>query len=73
MQIVVHDEVAAVAAFLLKEVPAARLVGVATAVAALAPLLWGHHAAEEVPPLRIAHPAPTISDHGQRTLSVASG
>ena len=46
-------DVQAVAEFMQRSVPAARLVSVAAGVTAMAPLLWGHYAAEDVCPLML--------------------
>ena len=70
MDLIADQDVQSVVEFIQRSVPATRLVSVANAVAGIAPLLWGHHKAEEVLPLQLV--CPPISDGGRRTQSVAS-
>jgi hypothetical protein len=53
MNIAIDPDVLAVTEFLQARIPARRLVGVAEAVATLAPILWGQHAPEPVQALRL--------------------
>jgi hypothetical protein len=48
MNITIDDDVRAVAEFMQSSIATARLRSVANSVNALAPLLWGHYATEEV-------------------------
>jgi len=63
MELVIDDDVRAVAEFMQSRIPAARLVGVAAGVHAFAPLLWGRYAAEQVIPagLSPSDPQPPLS------------
>lgn len=69
MEIVCDPDVRAVLAFMHREIPAARLVGVAASVAIVGPVLWGHYQPEAVQALRLA--ADPISAYGPRTQSGA--
>ncbi|MGE0723254.1 MAG: hypothetical protein AB7O45_02705 [Alphaproteobacteria bacterium] len=58
MTLVMDPEVKEILTYMQRSLPAARLVPVATAIAAVAPILWGHFDAEvartlwlELPPL----------------------
>jgi hypothetical protein len=62
----VDPEVLAVAEFMQRRIPAARLLGVAAGMHALAPLLWGDYASERVHAIRLLADDPHI-------LSAASG
>jgi hypothetical protein len=59
-----------VAAFMMANVPAARLVAVAKTVGEMAPLLWGQYDPEQVQPtsFRVA----SISDRVERKLQDAT-
>jgi hypothetical protein len=58
-----------VAAYMVTNVPAARLVAVAKAIGEMAPLLWSHYTREQIEPLRLRQ-AP-ILDGDLRTRSDA--
>jgi hypothetical protein len=58
MDLIIDGDVQAVAEFMQVNIPATRLVAVATHVAAIAPILWGIHPAESVIPLRLAPSTP---------------
>lgn len=49
----VDDDVRTVAAFMMANMPAARLVAVAKAIGEMAPLLWGHYTPEPIQALRL--------------------
>jgi len=54
---VLDEDVQGVLEFMQANIPASKLVAVAQAVSAMAPLLWGHHAPEPVSTVRlIGHP-----------------
>lgn len=61
----IDAEASDVLAYMARNIPTSRLVGIADAVGKLAPLLWGHFSAEEVRPARLCYPA--ISGCGLRT------
>lgn len=65
MQLQFDPDVQAVAEFMQRNIEAARLVSVAAAVAALAPILWGRYAAEPVVPLALGEHQPSITSNGQ--------
>jgi hypothetical protein len=69
-EIVFDEDVRAVAEFMLANVAAAKLVSVASAVAQIAPVLWGHYAQEPVRALTLQY-AP-IWDQIRRTQSSAT-
>jgi hypothetical protein len=48
MNLEIDPDVKAVAEFMQGNLPASRLVSVASAVAALAPILWGQHQSESI-------------------------
>jgi hypothetical protein len=48
MELVLDQDVRAVCEFMLANMPAAKLVSVAKAMAEIAPVLWGHYPAEEI-------------------------
>jgi hypothetical protein len=66
MIISADPDIQAVAEFMQRSIPMVRLVGVATGVAAIAPLLWGRYECESVPVLK-------LSDDGPQTQSVSTG
>lgn len=70
MDITIDPNVKAVAEFMQERLPAAQLVAVANAIAAIAPLLWGEYQADRISPLRLANP-PILAD-GPHTLPVSS-
>lgn len=70
MDLVIDNDVKAVAAYMQAHVPAARLVSVANAVQALAPILWAQYAQEGVSALLLRHA--TISDRDSHTQPSAS-
>ena len=49
----VDDDVRTVAAFMVANIPTARLVAVAKAIGEMAPLLWGQYASEQIQALRL--------------------
>lgn len=51
MKFEVDQDVQAVAEFMQRSIPAARLIGVAAGIHALAPILWRHYGAEGVTPV----------------------
>jgi hypothetical protein len=51
MQLKMDGDVQAVAEYMQSNIPAARLVGVAAGIAAIAPLLWGRYSPEQVNPV----------------------
>jgi len=72
MELVLDDDVKAVAEFMQGSISAHRLVAVATGVAQLASLLWGQYQSENVEVLRLVRPAPTTSSCDPRIQSSAS-
>lgn len=56
MDLIIDNDVKAVAEFMQSNMTAARLVPVAQAVARLAPILWGRYRPEEIDALMLAHP-----------------
>jgi hypothetical protein len=70
VDLILDEDVRAVAAFMQERISVARLVAVASGVAALAPLLWGRYQPEELSVLRLVHPA--ISDCGPPKQSASS-
>jgi hypothetical protein len=62
-EIAVHPDVKAVIAFMQDALPTGRLVGVAEAVAVMAPVLWGHHTQEAiVPAALVTDGQPALAD-----------
>jgi len=57
MDLIIDDDVKAVAEFMQSSMAAAKLVSVAEAVAALAPVLWGKFEPEGIDALRLKSPA----------------
>lgn len=55
MDFEVDADVKAVAEFLQQNVATSRLVGVATAIGRLAPILWGRYSADDVQPISLNH------------------
>jgi hypothetical protein len=53
MELIIDPDVKAVAEFMQSRMPAAKLVSVASAIAALAPILWGNYGAEAIDALRL--------------------
>jgi hypothetical protein len=70
MDFLIDDDLRVVAEFMQRNVAAAKLVPVAEAVHALAPLLWGHYSRDDVMPLTLSERA--ISAGGQRRQSASS-
>jgi hypothetical protein len=66
MELLIDPDVKAVAEFMQFRLPAVRLVSVARAVSAVAPLLWGHYESEELQALQLVS-APPISSDGPHT------
>jgi len=54
--VVMHPDVQRVCEFMQRNTEACHLVSVASAIAGLAPSLWGHYPASEIVPLRIQEP-----------------
>jgi hypothetical protein len=71
MNVTIDDDVKAVCEFMQSSIPTARLRSVANSVNALAPILWGHYAAEEV--RAIALVSPPISDDDLHIPPASSG
>lgn len=53
MDLEMDADVKAVAEFMQHNMAASRLVGVATAIGRLAPILWGRYLADDVQPLNL--------------------
>jgi hypothetical protein len=68
IELIIDSDVKDVAEFMQSNMPAAKLVSVASAMAALAPILWGHFDAESVAALRLK-PLPLILDDDQHRHS----
>lgn len=62
----IDAEASDVLAYMARNIPTSRLVGVANAVGKLAPLLWGHFASEEVRAARLCYPAISACDPHRR-------
>ena len=71
MEVMIDPDLNAVAEFMQRTVPAARLVGVANKLAEIAGLLWGHHAPGDVIAMQLVRPFTT--DRGSQTQSFATG
>lgn len=56
MDIHMHPGVKKVLEFMQRNLPTDQLCGVATGVAGLAPILWGHYVVREVRPLALNAP-----------------
>jgi len=61
MELVLDDDVKAVAEFMQGNITASKLISVASAIAALAPILWGRYAPEPITALALAAPQPSPS------------
>lgn len=61
-RVVLDDDVQAVLEFMQRRVAAQKLVGVARAVADVAPILWGHFDADAVRCLGLQCPPISVSD-----------
>jgi hypothetical protein len=72
MEIQIDQDVKAVAEFMQRTMPAAKLVGVAEAIAALSPLLWGRHGTEDVSALRLRETPITALPYDQHKQAAAS-
>lgn len=70
MTIKIDPQVRAVVGFMQANFEASRLLSIAKGVAALAPVIWGHHPFEEVAPPRLFEQPPT-SGGDQQTQSGA--
>ena len=70
MELTIDPDVKSVAEFMQGSMPAAKLISVASAVAALAPSLWGHFEAEEIVSLRLM-PSPLSEPRAEHTQQVA--
>ena len=68
MELICDDDVEAVCRFMQHSMSAAKLVSVARAVAALAPILWGRFEAESISALRFASlpPSGARAEHTQQ-------
>ena len=53
MQLVIDDDLKAVAEFMQGTIPTNRLVSVASELSRVAPVLWGRHPGEEITALRL--------------------
>jgi hypothetical protein len=53
MEVTINADVKAVAEFMQERLPACHLTAVASGLAAIAPLLWGHYPSEELRVLRL--------------------
>lgn len=71
MDILLDDDLRAVAEFMQRHVAAAKLVPIAEAMNALAPILWGRYGRDALTPL-VLRERP-ISDCDQQTRSAAIG
>ena len=64
----IEADISSVMSHMHKNIPAAKLVEVAAGIAALAPLVWGHHVTEPVSVIKISgddlriQPASNVSD-----------
>ncbi len=72
MELMIDDDVRAVAEFMQQRVAAARLVPVAEGIAKVASLLWGRYTPEDVRVLRLEHPPIACEPHRQ-PVSIESG
>lgn len=72
MNLEIDQDVKAVAEFMQSNVAAARLVGVATAIGRLAPILWGRYSADDVHALALAQDQP-IANANATLQSAAIG
>lgn len=70
MRLSVDPDVEEAAAFLQRSFAASKLVAIASALAELAPLLWGHYLLDDSPILKLI--ADPISPDDQRTRSTAN-
>jgi hypothetical protein len=71
IQFEVDSDSSAVLEFMVRHVPASKLLAVAEAVAKLAPVLWSHHPRDEVRALNLKHPV--IEAHEPHRQPSASG
>lgn len=71
MNLEIDADVKAVAEFMQANIAASRLVGVATAIGRLAPILWGRYSADDVQALSLAHEQ-CRSTENATSLSVAT-
>jgi|HubBroStandDraft_6_1064221.scaffolds.fasta_scaffold345800_3 hypothetical protein len=71
MEVMIDSDVKAVADFMQRTVPTAKLVGVANRLAEIAGLLWGHYSPDDVRALCLAGPITT--DHDSQRQSAATG
>jgi hypothetical protein len=70
MRVEIDEDVKTVAEFMQKKLPASRLVSVASAVAALAPILWGRHSRDDVVALSLKDGS--VSERGELPLPPAA-
>lgn len=71
MELVIDQDVKAVAEFMQGNLPAAKLVSVVNALASIAPALWGRYPIEEVAALQLS--CTPISGRDRHTQSAAIG
>ena len=65
MKLIIDRDVKSVAEFMQGNLDVRRLVAVASAIAALAPILWGRYDREEINPLCLtSHIEPILSGNG---------
>lgn len=62
IQLEMDEDASDVLAFMVRNVPASKLVSVADAVGKLAPVLWGHHPQDEVRALSLREPPITACE-----------
>jgi hypothetical protein len=67
MKLVIDPDVKTIVEFIQERLPANRLASVASGVAAIAPLLWGHHQTEEIITLQMVSPPITAEASPQST------
>jgi hypothetical protein len=60
MKLTMHPSVQKIAEYMQAELPADQLAGVARALSALAPVLWGQYPVQDICPLKLVH-EPIIS------------
>lgn len=64
MELTMHPSVQKIAEYMQCELPADQLGGVARALSALAPVLWGQYPAQDICPLRLIHePITSPAEH----------
>jgi hypothetical protein len=73
MELLIDDDLKALADFMQQNAPASKLVPLATAIGRLAPILWGHFATDEILPLSLSATPPLILADDPHTQSCANG